>query len=112
MQRCNRCGCDYGGHSMGGPGICPACDCGYSVEKAREINNSRDIFISPNAQSDLDELRKQLAEKEAECERLRIESAQEFVNWWIDSDLKYWSVADDRIQRWRKERAALAVGRS
>ena len=24
---------------MGGPNFCPACDCGYSIEKSREINN-------------------------------------------------------------------------
>ena len=74
--------------------------------------NEDEVKIVREMSTEITSLRTQLAEKEAECERLRIESAQEFVNWWIDSDLKYWSVADDRIQRWRKERAALAVGRS
>ncbi len=35
MQRCRYCGLDYGGNSMGGPGICPACDCGVPPEVSR-----------------------------------------------------------------------------
>ncbi len=32
MYKCNICGKQYDNPSLGGPGICPACDCGYAPD--------------------------------------------------------------------------------
>ena len=32
MYKCNICGKQYDNPSFGGPGVCPACDCGYAPD--------------------------------------------------------------------------------
>lgn len=40
MDRCKVCGMDFSSRSMGGPGICPACDCGIQPDSIYHPKNA------------------------------------------------------------------------
>ena len=93
MQRCNHCGIDYIGESLGGPGVCPKCDCGISpvdeqrariaaleaeLREARENESSdhaKSIDCAISAQRECADLRARLAAAEERAVR-------EFAEWW------------------------------
>lgn len=44
-MKCHVCGNEYHSHSLGGPGICPSCDCGHPPKR----NEPTEYFAKPAA---------------------------------------------------------------
>lgn len=67
MDVCRMCGLPFGSRSFGGPGICPACDCGIPPSTSQANAKLWEV------ERERDSLRATLATQAATIERLKME---------------------------------------
>lgn len=65
MDKCRICGMDFGSPSMGGPGICSACDCGVQPDSIHHPKNHSQYgrYTFTPTPIDRDEIRKIIREE-------------------------------------------------